>query len=84
VNLVGIIKSIGTQTWDVEFAIQAILASGLTREYASTLRKAHDFLKASQVFLILSQRARVHVQKYVVIFIVYRLISWNELSVMFD
>ncbi|KAJ8445201.1 hypothetical protein Cgig2_024407 [Carnegiea gigantea] len=43
------LQSIATQSWDVALAIQAILASGLTREYAPTLRKAHDFLKASQV-----------------------------------
>lgn len=43
------LQSIATQTWDVALAIQAILASGLIREYAPTLRKAHDFLKASQV-----------------------------------
>lgn len=42
-------QSFGSQMWDAAFAIQAILASGLTQEYAPTLRKAHDFLKASQV-----------------------------------
>ena len=44
-------QSFGSQMWDEAFAIQAILASGLIEDYAPTLRKAHDFLKASQVSL---------------------------------
>ena len=35
--------------WDAAFAIQAILSCNLSEEYGSTLRKAHDFVKASQV-----------------------------------
>jgi lupeol synthase len=35
--------------WDTAFAIQAILACNVSEEYGPTLRKAHDFLKASQV-----------------------------------
>lgn len=42
-------QSFGCQMWDAAFAIQAIFASGLTQEYAPTLNKAHDFVKASQV-----------------------------------
>uniref|UniRef100_A0A7C8YR81 Squalene cyclase C-terminal domain-containing protein n=2 Tax=Opuntia streptacantha TaxID=393608 RepID=A0A7C8YR81_OPUST len=42
-------QGVGTQTWDTALAIQAISASGLIQEYAPTLRKAHDFLKASQL-----------------------------------
>ncbi|KAI4380230.1 hypothetical protein MLD38_006445 [Melastoma candidum] len=42
-------QTFGCQMWDEAFAIQAILSADLTEEYASTLRKAHDFLKASQV-----------------------------------
>ncbi|KAL2896648.1 Lupeol synthase, partial [Bienertia sinuspersici] len=42
-------QSFGSQMWDAAFAIQAIFASGLTQEYATTLKKAHDFVKASQV-----------------------------------
>ncbi|KAJ8445210.1 LOW QUALITY PROTEIN: hypothetical protein Cgig2_024416 [Carnegiea gigantea] len=42
-------QSFGSQMWDEAFAIQAILASGLIEDYAPTLRKAHDFVKASQV-----------------------------------
>ncbi|KAB1212034.1 Lupeol synthase [Morella rubra] len=43
------IQSLGCQTWDAVFGIQAILACNLNDEYGPTLRKAHDFLKASQV-----------------------------------
>ncbi|KAL9227139.1 hypothetical protein vseg_002871 [Gypsophila vaccaria] len=42
-------QSFGSQMWDEALAIQAIFGSGLTQEYAPTLRKAHDFVKASQV-----------------------------------
>lgn len=35
--------------WDAAFAIQAILSCNLSEEYGPTLRKAHDFVKASQV-----------------------------------
>ena len=35
--------------WDVGFAIQAILSCNLNEEYGSTLRKSHEFVKASQV-----------------------------------
>ncbi|XVE78772.1 hypothetical protein DITRI_Ditri14bG0004800 [Diplodiscus trichospermus] len=41
--------SFGSQMWDTAFAIQAIMASNLSGEYGPTLRKAHDYLKASQV-----------------------------------
>ncbi|XP_028785794.1 lupeol synthase [Neltuma alba] len=43
------IQSFGCQTWDAAFAIQAILSCNLSEEYGPTLRKAHDFVKASQV-----------------------------------
>jgi len=42
-------QSFGCQMWDAAFAIQAILACNVSEEYGPTLRKAHDFLKASQV-----------------------------------
>lgn len=42
-------QTFGCQTWDAVFAIQAIMSSNLCDEYATTLRKAHDFIKASQV-----------------------------------
>ncbi|PIN02910.1 Oxidosqualene-lanosterol cyclase [Handroanthus impetiginosus] len=42
-------QSFGSQMWDVAFAIQAILSANLAKEYGPTLRKAHNFVKASQV-----------------------------------
>ncbi|KAL8139691.1 hypothetical protein V2J09_005712 [Rumex salicifolius] len=39
----------GSQMWDASLAIQAIISSDLIQEYGETLRKAHDFLKASQI-----------------------------------
>lgn len=35
--------------WDAAFAIQAIIACNLNEEYGPTLRRAHEFVKASQV-----------------------------------
>ena len=43
------IQSFGCQMWDAAFAIQAILSCNLSEEYGPTLRKAHDFVKSSQV-----------------------------------
>jgi len=40
--------------WDAAFAIQAILSCDVSEEYGPTLRKAHDFVKASQVLTFLS------------------------------
>lgn len=42
-------QSFGCQMWDAAFSIQAIISSNLTQEYGTTIRKAHDFVKASQV-----------------------------------
>ncbi|KAI3811502.1 hypothetical protein L1987_21226 [Smallanthus sonchifolius] len=42
-------QSFGCQMWDAAFAIQAIMSSNLAEEYGPTLRKAHDFVKSSQV-----------------------------------
>ncbi|KAI4376388.1 hypothetical protein MLD38_014157 [Melastoma candidum] len=42
-------QALGSQLWDVALAVQAILSADLNEEYASTLRKSHDFVKASQV-----------------------------------
>lgn len=38
-----------SQLWDVTFAVQAIIASGLTREYRLTLVKAFDYIKKTQI-----------------------------------
>ncbi|GKB62622.1 beta-amyrin synthase [Tanacetum coccineum] len=42
-------QSFGSQQWDVTFATGALLATDLTSEIGTTLKKAHDFIKASQV-----------------------------------
>lgn len=39
----------GSQLWDTAFAIQAIISTNLIKEYSTTLRKAHEFIKNSQV-----------------------------------
>ncbi|KAG5014602.1 hypothetical protein JHK85_020738 [Glycine max] len=43
------IQSLGSQLWDATLAIQAIISCDLSEEYGPTLRKAHHFVKASQV-----------------------------------
>nr|XP_025887793.1 lupeol synthase isoform X2 [Solanum lycopersicum] len=42
-------QSFGCQTWDAVFSIQAILSSDVAEEFGPTLKKANNFLKASQV-----------------------------------
>lgn len=44
-------QSFGSQEWDTGFAIQALLASEMNDEIADTLRKGHDFIKQSQVWI---------------------------------
>lgn len=39
----------GSQLWDTAFVIQAIISTELVEECGSTLKKAHTFLKKSQV-----------------------------------
>ncbi|KAL8499866.1 hypothetical protein ACS0TY_019752 [Phlomoides rotata] len=39
----------GSQLWDAAFAIQAIISTELVEEFGPTLRKAHTYLKNSQV-----------------------------------
>ncbi|KAF3336513.1 Cycloartenol synthase 2 [Carex littledalei] len=41
--------TIGSAVWDTALGIQAILSCDVAKEHASTLRKAHGFLKASQI-----------------------------------
>lgn len=40
----------GSQLWDTAFAVQAIVSTKLVEEYGPTLRKAHTYIKKSQVF----------------------------------
>lgn len=39
----------GSQLWDVAFAVQAVLETNLPNEYGSMLKKAHEFIKMSQI-----------------------------------
>ena len=41
----------GSQAWDTSFAVQAIISTNLAKEYGPTLRKAHEYIKDSQVCL---------------------------------
>ena len=42
-------QSFGSQSWDCSLAIQALLAGNINEEIAPVLKKAHGFLKMSQV-----------------------------------
>ncbi|KAB5514803.1 hypothetical protein DKX38_028709 [Salix brachista] len=39
----------GSQLWDASFAVQAIISTNLVEEFGPTLRKAHTYIKNSQV-----------------------------------
>ncbi|KAH0982203.1 hypothetical protein GBA52_009380 [Prunus armeniaca] len=39
----------GSQSWDTSFAVQAIISTNLAEEFGPTLRKAHEYIKDSQV-----------------------------------
>ncbi|CAA6675105.1 unnamed protein product [Spirodela intermedia] len=39
----------GSQLWDTAFAVQAMISTNLYGEYGDTLKKAHDYIKATQV-----------------------------------
>lgn len=41
----------GSQLWDTAFAVQAIMSTKLAEEYGTTLRKAHKYIKDSQVLI---------------------------------
>ncbi|RHN51006.1 putative lupeol synthase [Medicago truncatula] len=43
------VKVFGSQSWDAAFAIQAIVGCNVSEDYGPTLKKAHHFLKSSQV-----------------------------------
>nr|GMD04317.1 dammarenediol II synthase-like [Ipomoea batatas] len=42
-------QSFGSQSWDAVHATQAIIASGMVEEYGDCLKKAHFYIKESQV-----------------------------------
>jgi len=50
---INTLKTFGSQVWDTSFAIQALLATNLIEEIGPALAKGHDFIKKSQVCLIL-------------------------------
>ncbi|KAK8943606.1 Cycloartenol synthase [Platanthera guangdongensis] len=39
----------GSQLWDTAFTVQAIISTGFCEEYGPTLKKAHGYIKKSQV-----------------------------------
>jgi len=39
----------GNPTWETSFIVQAYCSTGLVNEIGSTLRKAHEFIKSSQI-----------------------------------
>ncbi|XP_028094856.1 dammarenediol II synthase-like isoform X1 [Camellia sinensis] len=42
-------QSFGSQLWDTTFATQAIIASNMADEYGDSLKKAHVYIKESQI-----------------------------------
>ncbi|KAF4404574.1 hypothetical protein G4B88_005960 [Cannabis sativa] len=42
-------QSFGSQTWDCSLTVQALFAGNINKEIAAVLKKAHEFLKMSQV-----------------------------------
>nr|WRO65027.1 beta-amyrin synthase [Neoalsomitra integrifoliola] len=42
-------QSFGSQSWDISFAMQAMLATNLHHEFSDTLKKGHEFIKKSQI-----------------------------------
>nr|XP_048333127.1 lupeol synthase-like isoform X2 [Ziziphus jujuba var. spinosa] len=42
-------QSFGSQTWDASLSVQALLAANIINEIGPVLKKAHEFLKMSQV-----------------------------------
>ncbi|KAM7459662.1 hypothetical protein LguiA_036656 [Lonicera macranthoides] len=43
------VQSLGSQLWDAAFAIQAIIATNLEDEFGNTLKRAHNFIKQTQI-----------------------------------
>lgn len=43
------LQSFGSQLWDTAFATQAVISSGMVEEYGDCLKKAHFYIKESQV-----------------------------------
>jgi len=43
----------GSQLWDTAFTVQAIISTGFSEDFGHTLKKAHKYVKDSQVSLIM-------------------------------
>jgi hypothetical protein len=39
----------GSQLWDTAFAVQALASTGMAKEFADCLKKAHSYIDATQV-----------------------------------
>lgn len=59
----------GSQLWDAAFIVQAIISTNLIKEYGPTLRKAHMFLKNSQVLYELEMYWGLFVWRFLVLYI---------------
>lgn len=55
----------GCQSWELAFIVQAYCSTGLANEFGPTLRKAHEFIKSSQVQCSLSHNL-VHYCKQII------------------
>ncbi|KAH7839666.1 hypothetical protein Vadar_007066 [Vaccinium darrowii] len=53
------IQSFGSQLWDCTLLTQAIMASNLTDEYGDTLKRAHFYIKESQVSFCLPKEYEI-------------------------
>ncbi|KAJ0984140.1 hypothetical protein J5N97_002496 [Dioscorea zingiberensis] len=42
-------QAIGNQLWETAFTVQAIVATDLSEEFGPSLKKAHDFIKNTQI-----------------------------------
>lgn len=43
----------GSQVWDAGLTVEALVATDLVKELGPTLKRAHSFLKNSQVYIIM-------------------------------
>ena len=43
----------GSQLWDTAFAVQAFAASGMAKQFSSSLQSAHRYIRSTQVTIFL-------------------------------
>lgn len=60
----------GSQLWDTAFAAQAIISTNLLEEYGPTLKKAHTFIKKSQVNFFLHLLILFVVEGFLVLWLI--------------